>query len=838
MQQSTPSRTSPGNPLNEAAKRTVEVKENATLEPGGHGAQSSRSKYQEVVFTDPVALRYLEKDPSTVLLNDRLLLHGYETYIVEQWTCSRMHPTFLITTKTGDPSHTVVVGVLGIPMDETTWSPRLRLYFNAATQHYARMSETPLGKIILTDLENFPSSLTVIPVPDGDVNEHRDDFVVNENLKRLGCAGRAGLKLQYPPAATETKFHLLYRTSERVPLYSAVMGLIKLCKMALMMFDKLAPEYVDGLFCDVAEKAVRNWWMDIGIDLYNVEPSDGVLGPTTVAALLGSFLGARNRLHAYGVPVGKDAFDIPNLKRGVGAFQKSEKLRRTRRLDRTTLERLHRATAKALGSSSDRWTGAMKTTVAELSGKGGEMVMGMVGGRGKGGIADIETLDMDNFATLVTGAKAKWLWKGKPPKTSDDDPLSSAPAASDMMFTRDDQGGYVWTSRKKRSNEDLRADRLLQSPEYAPNQPDTARKGVSGRVSDARTGFGRFKGAMGLQGRRHKHSRESVDLTGGATAGQNVEGEKEKDEPGIENFSGRDFASGAQTRARNENEQSETPFRPQSPVGVPPEIHIETVPSENEEDVSDKEPVPPLPRPDDRGDESEVYRGSTDEAINDQEPIPEQAIICLRRSQSCLELSEPYRWKKRDDYFPRNLSFSTVEDVINGLHGFVHPLRERSDLEAVEEEQILASDARLFFQDIAKLNQNTVPWVERQVEAVEQMDRAFHHRDEILHAFLRERSKEHENIREASGDLLSEELSYLNGHARRVELLGAKLDYEIDTLESKVKDFESGIEEFEQHVNGLETRLKGLIEQDREEKSSSWLGWLEGLVTGVTGHVI
>ena len=808
----------------------METKENGPVLPSAPDVQSQQSEFRRVVFTDPVAFRYLEEDPSTVVLRRQTLLHGYEIYIVEQWKCSRIHPTFLITTYTGDPTHTVVVAVLGVPTDDTAWSPRLRLYFNAVKQCYARVADTPLGDVIITDLESFPSSLTVIPVPDGDANKHREDFVVNEDLKRLGCAGRAGLKLQYPPAATEAKFHLLYRTSGRVPLYEAVMGLVKMCKIALMVFDKLAPEYVDGLFCDVTERAVSDWWTDIGLELYNVEPNDGILGPTTVCALLGTLMGARNRLHAYGVPVGKDAFDIRNLRRGIGAFQKSEKLRRTRRLDRTTLERLHRATAKAL--NSDKWTGAVKSTVAELSGKGGEMVMGMVGGRGKGGIADIETLDMDNFASLVTGSMAKWLWQGKPRKDGADDyGFLSLPSVSDVMFTGDHQHGDAWTSRKKHSSEDLRD----KQPERLSSHPDMERKGVSGRVSDARTGFDRFKGAMYLQGRRfygHRHTRESGYMTGDMPVGQNAEIDSEKDEQRTEKHAKRgDFS----TRTLNDEEQAESPSLSQPPrsTPAPPEILIEPVPSEREgnsshvaAEVSEK-----IPQSDDEGDELEVYGPTKNEDASDQEPISDQAIILLRRSESCEQFNQPYGWKKRDAYFPRNLSFSTVEEVINGWPGFT--VHEKPGPPNVEDEMLLASDARFAAKDIAGLNQDTVPWVERQVESVEQMNRTFNRQDEDLGMSLQERDKEYENIREASGELLSEEHSLLHNHVRRVELLGPRLDYDIETLESKVRDFETALGEFQHDVDGLETRFKALVERDKEEEeSTSWLGWFGGLIIG------
>jgi hypothetical protein len=55
----------------------------------------------------------------------------------------------------------------------------------------------------------------------------------------------------------------------------------------------------------VTERAINDWWTELGTDFYNIEPSDGILGPTTVAALLGMLMGARNRLNAYGAPVAR-----------------------------------------------------------------------------------------------------------------------------------------------------------------------------------------------------------------------------------------------------------------------------------------------------------------------------------------------------------------------------------------------------------------------------------------------------------------------------------------------------------------------------------------------------
>ncbi|RAL00443.1 putative Sin3 complex subunit (Stb2) [Aspergillus ibericus CBS 121593] len=833
----------------EPAKPSINTKNPPSTNPSGVDCQSPRHGHQKLVFTDPVALRYLEEDPAAVVLHRRLTLVGYEVFIVEQWACTRIHPTFIITTYTGDQSHQVVVGVLSVPTDESTWSPRMKMYFSAVTQCQARKKETPLGTLMVTDLNVFPLALTLIPVPDGDVLKHKDDFVVNENLKRLGCSGRSGLKLQPPSPATEAKFHHLYRTSEKVPLYLAVTELVKQCQIALMMFGNLAPEYVDGLLCDVTEAAINDWWTDTGTDLFNIEPSDNMIGPISVAALLGTLMGARNRLHAFGAPVGKDAFDISSLKRGIGSFQKSQKLKRTRRLDRQTLDRLHRATAKA--ANAEGWTDAVKSTMAELSGHGGEMVMGMVRGREKGGIADIETLDIDNFAHLVTGERAKWLWRGKPRKGGIGDNFAGSAPATDMVFTTDDQGGYHWTSRRRPSHEDLANDRILPGLDRSSRPTESAaslddkdqnlsrlvRKGVSGKVSDARAGFGRFKDAVGLRSHPSKQSRDGIDLAGDPSHLPAIDSDTElsqskKSEGGAPTEP--DSVHDNEAPAPNDDAHAEPPrtILPQSPNSKAPAITVETVSSTADSESSRKVSVA---RVEDEVQDLERWRTRSTDVSADPEQTSEVGIMLLRRPQSCTELNSEKDSRRLDNYWPRHLSFSTVEEVVLGWEGLGgDAFKETPDAlleDAIIQEDILASDARIFSSRIQELSEHTVPWVERQVASVDGLSQCLHESHEKVNAAYLERLATFQQVRGRSSDLLTEEHTQLTDYMRRVELMGAKLDYELHVLDSRVEDVETNLDEFERHVNAIETRVKQLIRGEQEKQSNSWFSWF-GRVTG------
>ncbi|EPS27975.1 hypothetical protein PDE_02920 [Penicillium oxalicum 114-2] len=823
----------------------AKANENIRISPAATAGRPRTQAHQRIVFTDPVALRYLEEDPSTDVLHRRETLQGYEIYIVEQWACSRQHPTFVIATYTGELSHRIYVGVLSVPTDESTWSPRLRMYFDAVEQCCARRKETQLGTIMITDLGTFASALTIIPVPEGDIKKHRDDFIVNEDLKRLGCAGRAGLKLQYPSAATKAKFYQLYRTSERIDFYKAVTELVRQCQIALMVFDKLTPEYIDGLLCDVTEKAIGDWWADIGTDLYNVEPSDGALGPTSVAALLGTLLGARNRLHAYGAPVAKDAFDIDNLKRGIGSFQKSQKIPRTRRLDRRTLDRLHRATSKA--ANAEGWTDAIKSTMTELSGQGGEMVMGMVRGREKGGIADIETLDLDNFVQRVYGSRAKWLWLGKSPKGNTDTDFTSKNGA-DVVFTADDQGGYVWTSRKKHSAEELHAERTptgferQAKPAESPmaEEKEHRKRGMSSRVSDARAGLGRFKDAVGLPGLRSNHykqAREATDVTHDIAYQPQIDSDTEGSfsKPKLELKRLADSPI-VEHKAHLEAEQKAAPSATGGPTTdiKPPEIHIEKTPSplgeeeqvEHADQVGGLQPIATI----DEDSEMERVRSRSTAASSERgqdraDASSNLAMMALRRPQSCEELRAiEIEDQRLDIRCARHLSFSNVEEVILTWDSSSPPrsFTHTAVLEdAIAQEDMLASDARLSSTRILDLGERTVPWVERQVDSVDGLNQILYERHEELNAIYLDRYGDYQRLRERSTDIVTDAHDHLNDSVKRVELLGAKLDYELHVLESKVEDVEEGLSDFERHIENVESRFQGLL-QGEEEHSASW----------------
>lgn len=864
----TSSRNAPNSPVQTQQSSTIDS--SVTDNPAGH---------QRFVLPDPLAFQYLAADPSTRVLDRYRELEGYECYVVEQWATSRSHPTFTITTYTGDVSHSVVVGVLSVPLDERTWSPKLRVYFKALNQYHARRRETPLGILMVTNLSGFPSSLTVIPVPDGDIKKHRADFFVNEDLKRLNCAGRVGMTLSAPAAATTAKFYQLYRTSDKNDVYDSVVELVRLCQSALMLFDKLEIDYADGLLCDVTERAINDWWLEIGSTYYNVEPHDGILGPTTVAGLLGLLMGARNRLHSLGAPVAKDAFDVEAMKKGISSFQKQQRVQRTRRLDRKTLDRLHRATAKA-ANSDGYWAvpKAVKSTVAELSGKGGEMVMDVVGRRDRAGIAEIETCDMERFVQLVQGERAKWLWYGKSlKKTTMREPLGVGERPADglkrledwrqLSFRQDEHGGYQWTARKSMADGLTSGGRDAYDDTGTPfedTDEEERTKGLLKRTSgfkEAKSGIGKFRGAVGLGG-HHKHtaSREEPPQTP-----RSPQSPRPPQSPVEETPSPR--ASKEQRRRPLLQRARSSPVSsvgsPQSPMLEQKQAPTQdTIPEyldqastlgyaasymETATKRSSESPRPPSyrtkdlqsadadPGTDDASESVTVEAASVAGSVYNDVPLNEvlptgpeteqDVSRLMKRTVSYSRVVDVNLQTHNEDAYPRHLSFSLAEDSVLSWTSII------SSSEAVSisdprkellEENLIAESSKHLRHLINDLNMNTAAFTQAQLYTLSSLLTKYDEDQQTLESLYRPHVDHLHALQTDAEGIVRSEREALEEKSKEIEGLAAKLEYEINGLRAKVEDVEVGVQDFAKGVGRVEDRVREL---EKDAERSEQRGW-------------
>ncbi|KAH8682367.1 hypothetical protein BX600DRAFT_448369 [Xylariales sp. PMI_506] len=818
---------------------------------------------RHLVFADPVAFRFLQDDTCVSVVERKGKLCGYELYLVEQWACSRQSPTLVIVTYTGDETHHVVVSVLSVPEDESAWSPRLRFYFKAIQQYHARPKVTPLGELMVTNLSSFPSALTVISVPDGDIKEHRQEFIVNENLKRLGCSGRSAMNLAEPTGAAKAKFSQLYKTSEKVAFSEAVVELIKLCQVALFIFGKLEQEYIDGLLCDVTETAVGNWWIEFGSEYYNVEPTDGILGPTTVVALLGLLMGARNRLSYYGAPIAKDVFDIDATKRGISYFQKSQKLERTRRLDRQTLHKLHGVTAKAAAGEGWGVQKAVKSTVTEIGGKRGEIVLGMVGGRDKGGIGDIETLDLDKFISLAHGERAKWLWFGKPRRTTTDHSDRSVPDMPNILFGKDELPMQSKRSQSIPLEEELEVKKKDSSlgvyattaPGSAtsvaadsPSERDALRKGVfksvAGKMSDARSGLGRIKDAVysggGLRGHVGRPSRDESSETAysgtnpsilsGSSAGLVAS-------PGTATV-GRVFTWKTKPGEYRDAFKKDTDYS--STVPEPGLVNQELPPMDlrpigqavdETAGGSDNSVGHNLPKPD------TAVADTTHAEVEQRDTLVmpgrryDQSLLHLHRRHSVAGM-QPDGHSLNENRWPRRLSFGDAEEAVLGW----------TEITGLDDEELpeaanpgdkkvqLIELARTLYMSILDVKQTVEPWVDSKIKSVEALDNHYTQQQEELQALYHQLADIYQQTKSHSRELIASERATVTEAVKDVEVLVAKLEYEINALVSRVQDVEDGVAQFEGQVEAVERRAEELKTQLETE---SWLHWAVRTLTGI-----
>jgi hypothetical protein len=777
----------------------------------------------------------------------------------------------VIVTFTGDQKHSVVVGVLGVPVDESTWSPRLRLYFKAIQQYHARPKETPLGELMVTNLSSFPSALTVIPVPDGDIRKHRQIFIVNEDLKRLGCSGRSALTLSDPTTATQDRFIHSYKTSERNPFFQSVLELIKLCQVSLFLFGHLEQEYIDGLLCDLTETAIGNWWTEIGAEHYNIEPTDGILGPTTVAALLGMLMGARNRLHWCGAPVTKDVFDIESTKRGIAYFQKYYKIeKKTRRLDRQTILKLHSVTAKAAAGEGWGVQRAVKSTVAEIGGKRGEMVIGMVGGRrDKAGIGDIETLHIDKFIGLANGERAKWLWHGKQRRTVPH-PHEKTPEMSTILFGKEE----VDTQANKRTQslpleEELEARRRDETPAvYSAPAPDSATsvaespgdrdarrktvfKSVAGRMSDARSGLGRIKDAVGggLRGHVSRPSRDegqdsafsqmsiatlaqsSTTVSSPAAIGRAFTWKQKpeeylnalKEEGGIESL--------AKLAERVHEDETAVATGDESNPREPEEVK----PTDHKLQGEFSPRITDAPRDKILGPPSTADSTIETDLQGPYVEAERNATISLshlhRRHSielSRLSLKQPIN----ENRWPRRLSFGDAEEAVLRWEEVVDIPEDGTEITAaaIQAQNHLAEVAQSLYESIVAIKESIEPWVSRKIDDIELMDDRYGQEQEDLQRLYYQLTEAYQSVKQNSSDLVAEERGRLTESIKDIEVLVARLEYEINSLVSKVEDVEDGVIHFERQVGELENRADELRTQLETE---SWLHWFVRTLTGI-----
>lgn len=698
---------------------------------------------------------------------------------------------------------------------------------------------------MVTNLSSFPSALTVIPVPDGDVKRHREDFIVNEDLKRMGCSGRSALSLSTPADASQTKFHELYRTSDKIPFYSAVIELVRLCQIALILFEKLKPEYADGLLCDNTERGIYDWWVEFGTEFYNIEPSDGILGPTTVAALLGMVLGVKSRLSSFGAPVPKDAFDLPQLKKAISHFQRQQRLAQTRRLDQQTMDVLQRATTK---SGSGTTSGdifavprAIKSTVVDLGGRAVGSTSGKVEANG------VETTDIEKFSKHLSGEWCKYLWRGKPRKSLSvgsggaQTPPAAASGSRRNSLDRGSNSGDEGVTRDSIDSPTIATGVMIS---HATNSSlgSIAGGSVIGHgskesegkdISDLRkavfkTMTGRMKGmkdvasagADYVRGRGH-HGRPSgkdlgpyIDslesIPSGAVLNKDAERNERDNKVPIDHSATPPpktsfFTESPMSSVANVNHMSVSrggdSGRATAEHSAAGSIYKETRGEEEDDD----------------GEEFVDTRMPSEDWATD---FGDGRILeCGRkRNRSFSDIWKANYEFRNEEFWPRRLSFSVAEEAILDT-GSLPSFSEEGDglsRHAPSLETLLADE-------------RVLEWTNRKLTTLETLYARLDSNVGELEGILRRQSETVNSMEGSMRDLIDRQKASLKEAVREVEALGARLQYELGSVRGQIADVEDAVDGFGRNVEEVEERALGL----GEAIERGWGEWLLAVVLGI-----
>lgn len=696
---------------------------------------------------------------------------------------------------------------------------------------------------MVTNLSSFPSALTVVPVPDGNVRKHRQDFIVNEDLKRMGCSGRSALSLSPPADASQTKFHQLFRTSDRIPFFTTVIEVVRLCQIALTLFERLKPEYADGLLCDITERGINDWWTQFGTEFYNDEPNDGVLGPMTVAALLGMVLGARNRLSSCGAPAPKDAFDIPQLKKAIYHFQRQQRIPRTRRLDRQTMDRLQKATMKnGAGTSGDIFAvpRAIKSTVVDLGGR----AVGSTSNKVES--SAMETTDIEKFVQHLSGDTCKFLWQGKQPKksTAAVGSIQSPPTVSrsrrnsigggsiseDEQLGRDTPNPGSPVMNHHPSNASLGSSALGASGCSADTKDATGvsdlRKAVfktmTGRMKDVASGIS--AGADYVRGRGH-HQRSA--LTKEFHSGEGSEfhdslehGTATPTNGGLRLLTGSQMAqlerdahaTGSPTTSiLKMSFHTESPIDSNSGHFLPAEtglmtgynsltgsVHRDQEGHGHASDYEDQEFVDAQPG---------SSHGSSTTA-----PRPRH----FQRTKSFSKLIEA-AWEapRHEEYWPRRLSFSLAEEAVLTW----------DELTALSASSDIDLPNYKIMKQLAEDTPTLTEWTNRKLTTVENLHQYLATSYDELQRVRNEQGEIVQYMRDSKWDVLQRQTQGLKDAVREVEAMGARMQYELGNVRGKMSDVEDAVRGFERSVEEVE-ELVGVEQVESGGRGGGWWGWL------------
>jgi len=180
-----------------------------------------------------------------------------------------------------------------------------------------------------------------------------------------------------------------------------------------------------------------------------------------------------------------------------------------------------------------------------------------------------------------------------------------------------------------------------------------------------------------------------------------------------------------------------------------------------------------------------------------------------------------------ENRWPRRMSFGEAERAVLTWEEIVDIVDSTDDPRTVD---ALAEVARHLNQNVEDIIYEVEPWVEEKLKMVALLDERYARDKEDLQQLYYQLSDACQRVRSSSDELLAEERANLTESVKEIEVLVARLEYEINALVSKVNDVEDGVRNFERLVEDVEKRAEELKAQLETE---SWPHWFVRTLTGV-----
>ncbi len=216
-----------------------------------------------------------------------------------------------------------------------------------------------------------------------------------------------------------------------------------------------------------------------------------------------------------------------------------------------------------------------------------------------------------------------------------------------------------------------------------------------------------------------------------------------------------------------------------------------------------------------------------------------QGSLCALQRRHSVDVSRAsVRREANDARWPRRLSFSVAEDAIlawddDGMADLATEVGDGYSLDAEAALRLQASKAemaRLLHLHMVALRQDVGPWVGEKMEALEALADIYAHQQDDVQNLYFQLSDVYQRAKHNSQEMLAAERARATEAVKDVEVLVAKLEYEINALASKVRDVEDGVRQFELQVYDVEKRADELKVQLETE---SWPHWFVRCVTGI-----